>query len=63
MEKLHMLKETKLIFFLTVAMSLFFFPFNSFTKGKIYGQSKTLSKEYTKYEKCRLKETLLKPPI
>jgi len=54
-----MLKETKLIFFLTVTMSLFFFPFHSFAKGKIYGQSKTLSKEYTKYEKCRLKETLL----
>ena len=29
-----MLKETKLIFFLTVAMSLFFFPFHSFAKGK-----------------------------
>jgi len=54
-----MLKKTELIFFLTVTMSLFFFPFHSFAKGKIYGQSKTLSKEYTKYEKCRLKETLL----
>jgi hypothetical protein len=59
MEKFHMLKKTKLIFFLTVTMSLFFFPFHSFAKGKIYGQSKTLSKEYTKYEKCRLKKTLL----
>jgi len=45
MEKFHILKKTKLIFFLTVAMSLFFFPFHSFSKGKIYGQSKTLSKE------------------
>lgn len=54
-----MLKKTKLIFFLTVTMSLFFSPFHSFAKGKIYGQSKTLSKEYTKYENCRLKETLL----
>ena len=59
MEKFHILKKTKLIFFLTVVMSLFFTPFQSFAKGKIYGQSKTLSKEHTKYEKCRLKETLL----
>ena len=29
----------------------------SYSKGKIYGQSKTLSKEYTKYENCRLKKT------
>ena len=54
-----MLKKTELIFFLTGAMSLFFCPFHSFAKGKIYGQSKTLSKEHTKYENCRLKETLL----
>ncbi len=29
----------------------------SFSKGKIYGQSKTLSKEYIKYENCRLRKT------
>ncbi len=29
----------------------------SFSKGKIYGESKTLSKEYIKYENCRLKKT------
>ena len=29
----------------------------SYSKGKIYGQSKTLSKEYTKYENCRLRKT------
>ena len=29
----------------------------SFSKGKIYGKSKTLSKEYIKYENCRLRET------
>ncbi len=29
----------------------------SLSKGKIYGQSKTLSKEYIKYENCRLKKT------
>ena len=59
MEKFHVLKKTKLTFILTLAMSLFIFQFHSFAKGKIYGQSKTLSKEYTKYERCRLKETLL----
>ena len=29
----------------------------SYSKGKIYGESKTLSKEYIKYENCRLKKT------
>ena len=29
----------------------------SYSKGKIYGQSKTLSKEYIKYENCRLRKT------
>jgi hypothetical protein len=29
----------------------------SLSKGKIYGQSKTLSKEYIKYENCRLRKT------
>ena len=28
----------------------------SYSKGKIYGQSKTLSKEYLKYENCRLRK-------
>ena len=31
----------------------------SFSKGKIYGKSKTLSKEYIKYENCRLRQTLI----
>ena len=30
---------------------------NSFASGKIYGNSKTLSKEYKKYEICRLLKT------
>ena len=30
----------------------------SFSAGKIYGTSKTASKEYFKYEKCLLKQTL-----
>ena len=29
----------------------------SYSKGKIYGKSKTLSKEYIKYENCRLRKT------
>ena len=29
----------------------------SYSKGKIYGKSKTLSKEYIKYEYCRLRKT------
>ncbi len=29
----------------------------SLSKGKIYGNSKTLSKEYIKYENCRLRKT------
>ena len=28
----------------------------SYSKGKSYGQSKTLSKEYIKYENCRLRK-------
>ena len=31
----------------------------SYSKGKIFGKSKTLSKEYIKYENCRLKKTLI----
>ena len=33
------------------------YPTLSYSKGKIYGQSKTLSKEYIKYENCRLRKT------
>ncbi len=35
---------------------LLFIPLHSFSKGKIYGTSKTISKEYPKYEKCLLKK-------
>ncbi len=48
----------KKIFFFNatlIALSLVVTP--SLSKGKIYGQSKTLSKEYTKYENCRLRKT------
>ena len=46
------------IFFLNALIilhSIYVTP--SYSKGKIYGQSKTLSKEYRKYEICRLKKT------
>ena len=36
---------------------LFIYAIPSYSKGKIYGQSKTLSKEYIKYENCRLRKT------
>ncbi len=32
------------------------FPNVIFAKGKIYGKSQTISKEYKKYELCRLKK-------
>ncbi len=44
----------KLILFITI---LFYFsPSQTLAGGKIYGKSKTIDKEYKKYEKCRLKK-------
>tara|TARA_B100000242_G_scaffold267256_1_gene216614 strand:- start:119 stop:439 length:321 start_codon:yes stop_codon:yes gene_type:complete len=40
---------------LIIFLSIYVTP--SYSKGKIYGQSKTLSKEYIKYENCRLRKT------
>ena len=40
-------------------ISLCFCTSHSYSKGKIYGKSKTLSKEYIKYENCRLRKTLI----
>ena len=47
------------ISYLFLIISLCLYSSYSFSKGKIYGQSKTLSKEYIKYENCRLKHTLI----
>ena len=48
----------KNIFFLNVILILFCLIVTPvLSKGKIYGQSKTLSKEYIKYENCRLRKT------
>ena len=47
------------ISYLFLTISLCLYSSYSFSKGKIYGQSKTLSKEYIKYENCRLKQTLI----
>ena len=54
-----MLKNYKFILCIIINITLMTFPSYIFAKGKIYGQSKTLSKEYVKYENCRLKQTLL----
>jgi hypothetical protein len=53
------IKTSNLINLLSILLATFLFSSHSFSKGKIYGNSKTLSKEYIKYEKCRLKETLI----
>ena len=46
------------IFFLNAIIALLIISVTpSYSKGKIYGQSKTLSKEYIKYENCRLRKT------
>ena len=48
----------KNIFFFTTLIILISINVTpSYSKGKIYGQSKTLSKEYIKYENCRLRKT------
>ena len=54
-----MLKQNKVIFYIIMSFVLIVFPSYVFSKGKIYGHSKTISKDYVKYEKCRLKQTLL----
>ena len=53
------LKYNNLLGYLFLITSLFFYSSYSFSKGKIYGKSKTLSKEYIKYENCRLRYTLI----
>jgi len=47
----------KICFLNTLIIAVSFYVTPSFSKGKIYGQSKTLSKEYIKYENCRLRKT------
>ena len=50
--------KIKNFFFLNALVIIFSINVTqSHSKGKIYGQSKTLSKEYIKYENCRLKKT------
>ena len=53
------IKTRNLINLLSILLATFLYSSHSVSKGKIYGNSKTLSKEYIKYEKCRLKETLI----
>jgi len=52
-------KKLKYHDYILIVMIFIFLPNHCFSKGKIYGSSKTLSKEYKKYENCRLKQTLL----
>ena len=52
-------KKLKYPDYILIIMIFIFLPNDCFSKGKIYGSSKTLSKEYKKYENCRLKQTLL----
>ena len=43
-------------FYIALTITILLFPFYSFSKGTIYGHSKTISKEYIKYENCSLKK-------
>ena len=52
-----MLAKKNIFFFSTLIILLSIYEKPSYSKGKIYGQSKTLSKEYIKYENCRLRKT------
>ena len=54
-----MLNQNKLIIYISMSFILTLFPWYAYSKGKIYGNSKTISKDYKKYENCRLKQTLL----
>ena len=54
-DRMFICKKILLLNALLIAISLVTKP--SLSKGKIYGESKTLSKEYTKYENCRLRKT------
>ena len=53
--KMFILKNKFFLKALIILISIYVTP--SHSKGKIYGQSKTLSKEYIKYENCRLRKT------
>ena len=54
-----MFNQNKLIIYITMSFVLMIYPNLAFSKGKIYGNSKTISKDYVKYENCRLRQTLL----
>ena len=48
----------KISFILLFLISILFYsnPSKTYAGGKIYGKSKTVHKEYKKYETCRLKK-------
>ena len=43
-------------FYIILVIMIIIFPLYSFSKGTIYGHSKTMTKVYKKYEKCSLKK-------
>ncbi len=46
----------KFFVYFLIFSSLSFIPKLALSSGKIYGKSQTISKEYKKYETCRLKK-------
>jgi len=52
-------KVNNSIYYFCIFLAFSTYSSFSFSKGKIYGESKTLSREYLKYENCRLKQTLI----
>ena len=55
--KIRMFTLKNIFFFNTILIAISLVVTPSFSKGKIYGTSKTLSKDYIKYENCRLRKT------
>ena len=53
----HLFNFKNIFIFNVCIIFLSFYVTPSLSKGKIYGKSKTLSKEYIKYENCRLRKT------
>jgi len=52
-------KVNNSIYYFCIFLAISTYSSFSFSKGKIYGESKTISREYIKYENCRLKQTLI----
>ena len=55
--EIEMFTFKNIFFFKAILITISLVVTPSLSKGKIYGKSKTLSKEYIKYENCRLRKT------